>query len=100
MIRRPPRSTLFPYPTLFRSESLQRVRRDLQGNRHLLPLGAQDVTAQAFLGREADGVEDAVDTTPPRLEVVGGGSEMGGVGDVDLDHVGRLVELARRAPCQ
>src|SRR5258708_12743703 len=27
MIRRPPRSTLFPYTTLFRSSFLQRVRR-------------------------------------------------------------------------
>src|SRR3712207_8767103 len=28
MIRRPPRSTLFPYTTLFRSERKQRVRAD------------------------------------------------------------------------
>src|SRR3712207_7354339 len=28
MIRRPPRSTLFPYTTLFRSEHLRRLRRD------------------------------------------------------------------------
>src|SRR5256885_16714121 len=27
MIRRPPRSTLFPYTTLFRSQQIQRVRR-------------------------------------------------------------------------
>src|SRR2546429_7147511 len=31
MIRRPPRSTLFPYTTLFRSH---RALRDLQGGRH------------------------------------------------------------------
>src|SRR3712207_7112986 len=29
MIRRPPRSTLFPYTTLFRSRHGERVRRDL-----------------------------------------------------------------------
>src|SRR3712207_7369724 len=29
MIRRPPRSTLFPYTTLFRSHRLRRVRRGL-----------------------------------------------------------------------
>src|SRR3712207_7867529 len=31
MIRRPPRSTLFPYTTLFRSRPLPAVRRDLGG---------------------------------------------------------------------
>src|SRR3712207_7043115 len=28
MIRRPPRSTLFPYTTLFRSQAAERLRRD------------------------------------------------------------------------
>src|SRR5438105_13900205 len=32
MIRRPPRSTLFPYTTLFRSRSLHRRRRLLPGD--------------------------------------------------------------------
>src|SRR3712207_8114065 len=32
MIRRPPRSTLFPYTTLFRSPALQRVRGDREGH--------------------------------------------------------------------
>src|SRR2546427_4720849 len=32
MIRRPPRSTLFPYTTLFRSEGLQRGRGCLRGD--------------------------------------------------------------------
>src|SRR3712207_8447651 len=46
MIRRPPRSTLFPYTTLFRSEELlrqrltQRVQPDLQAQR--LGPGTQD----------------------------------------------------------
>src|SRR2546421_3642527 len=31
MIRRPPRSTLFPYTTLFRSEAFQAVERSGQG---------------------------------------------------------------------
>src|SRR5689334_24604666 len=34
MIRRPPRSTLFPYTTLFRSEDRGRVRRDAVLDRH------------------------------------------------------------------
>src|SRR3712207_8852763 len=35
MIRRPPRSTLFPYPTLFRSQQGARVRPDVVA-RHVL----------------------------------------------------------------
>src|SRR3712207_7542325 len=33
MIRRPPRSTLFPYTTLFRSEVVRQVGRDLEQQR-------------------------------------------------------------------
>src|SRR3712207_7570435 len=40
MIRRPPRSTLFPYTTLFRSEVVAQVRAD-QG--HLGAVGADSV---------------------------------------------------------
>src|SRR2546430_12694065 len=36
MIRRPPRSTLFPYTTLFRSERLDRVGAVEQTHHHLL----------------------------------------------------------------
>src|SRR2546429_1439022 len=36
MIRRPPRSTLFPYTTLFRSRDLQQDRRDLRHDRRQL----------------------------------------------------------------
>src|SRR2546427_2374564 len=43
MIRRPPRSTLFPYTTLFRSELVHRVRqeavRDRRERRHPRPRG-------------------------------------------------------------
>src|SRR3712207_8638770 len=31
MIRRPPRSTLFPYTTLFRSEGIRRVKEEIPG---------------------------------------------------------------------
>src|SRR5206468_11935034 len=34
MIRRPPRSTLFPYTTLFRSRSLRRLDRESRTPRH------------------------------------------------------------------
>src|SRR5690348_17800270 len=35
MIRRPPRSTLFPYTTLFRSDQSQRERKSIQPLAHL-----------------------------------------------------------------
>src|SRR3712207_8579122 len=37
MIRRPPRSTLFPYTTLFRSKASPRARRHLAGRSWLPP---------------------------------------------------------------
>src|SRR5689334_24365926 len=48
MIRRPPRSTLFPYTTLFRSHEVDRVVPDdhdprLVGERELLELGLLDL---------------------------------------------------------
>src|SRR2546430_8757086 len=38
MIRRPPRSTLFPYTTLFRSESLYKLygKKELEFKKHLI----------------------------------------------------------------
>src|SRR3712207_8991186 len=47
MIRRPPRSTLFPYTTLFRSEDPFGPRQQLDG---LGPLGRRDAVALADEG--------------------------------------------------
>src|SRR3712207_7918633 len=50
MIRRPPRSTLFPYTTLFRSARVQRVERILEDHLHVA-----DGLRLAFLhGRAGD----------------------------------------------
>src|SRR2546426_2701035 len=46
MIRRPPRSTLFPYTTLFRSAVLQRFR---DAERHFVPVPRLGVPAHLFL---------------------------------------------------
>src|SRR5689334_23914897 len=64
MIRRPPRSTLFPYTTLFRSEPLQRLEPGLPILRHG---GRGQLPVQARLDRtRADGesarVEDRKST--------------------------------------
>src|SRR3712207_8273039 len=53
MIRRPPRSTLFPYTTLFRSLPVQR-RHVVQGLEHLVAVGddAGDLLLQVLLVRQ------------------------------------------------
>src|SRR3712207_8209286 len=56
MIRRPPRSTLFPYTTLFRSVHLDPLREGVVG---ALPVGALvavvDVSGRVVLGEAARG---------------------------------------------
>src|SRR3712207_8772610 len=48
MIRRPPRSTLFPYTTLFRSDERRRVRDDIAGRLVALPfVGRVEVVGDA-----------------------------------------------------
>src|SRR2546430_13733149 len=50
MIRRPPRSTLFPYTTLFRSLGRDILSRLLYGGRISLGVGLTAVTLSALLG--------------------------------------------------
>src|SRR2546430_4454524 len=53
MIRRPPRSTLFPYTTLFRSSQVNRLVSSLKG---IVP--PDDIeSVDAFEGRESDAVD-------------------------------------------
>src|SRR3712207_6929576 len=61
MIRRPPRSTLFPYTTLFRSRNI-RVKRGDAGRGHLVGTGQRsrigtDVLEGACLGHLSEGGE-------------------------------------------
>src|SRR5947199_4519047 len=55
MIRRPPRSTLFPYTTLFRSKKEQYLtpRKYRRAARHLLREGADGVYLFNFLDRKS-----------------------------------------------
>src|SRR3712207_7239233 len=63
MIRRPPRSTLFPYTTLFRSPGLREpdVRR---AHRGLVEPGEQLVPADAGMGEVDDGLGDQAQAVP------------------------------------
>src|SRR3712207_8667824 len=62
MIRRPPRSTLFPYTTLFRSASVsemaaaERLDRGYLGRVLQLTLLAPDIVEEILDGRHPDGV--------------------------------------------
>src|SRR2546426_8154578 len=61
MIRRPPRSTLFPYTTLFRSSAALRLLEGLRDARGQLHAGARHLRhVLAGPGRTRGGVGDAV----------------------------------------
>src|SRR5688572_31337798 len=57
MIRRPPRSTLFPYTTLFRSAGEVRLERDVVAGRHV----------RRGRGRHVDGDRVAAAVRQPRI---------------------------------
>src|SRR4051794_41759482 len=58
MIRRPPRSTLFPYTTLFRSDDLHPARTGLLAGEHLLlaeqPLELRGPRQEVFTGERSE----------------------------------------------
>src|SRR3712207_7667584 len=74
MIRRPPRSTLFPYTTLFRSELALRLLQLLVGLAEPLVGGGEllGAPAQLLLGPDAVGdvAEVAADVVDPAVPVV------------------------------
>src|SRR3712207_6858705 len=66
MIRRPPRSTLCPYTTLFRSEDHEDVRAGLLEERARGPV--QDLAEQAAVLTQIRSVEEAVAANVPGAE--------------------------------
>src|SRR3989475_3828596 len=60
MIRRPPRSTLFPYTTLFRSQGLTRIQ--------LFSGGAEAVEAALRLAKAATGKHEEIGRAPSELQ--------------------------------
>src|SRR5260370_36664637 len=59
MIRRPPRSTLFPYTTLFRSRGRQLLHDVLVADRKRVFAVERDVPREALVGDDAERVEVA-----------------------------------------
>src|SRR2546427_5587991 len=62
MIRRPPRSTLFPYTTLFRSAFLDKTLIDLDGTDNKGRLGANAMLAVSMAVARAAAEEDRKST--------------------------------------
>src|SRR5687768_6280305 len=91
MIRRPPRSTLFPYTTLFRSQiELERERHPKPARLSRRRLGGDDDLTHERAGvRRLEGEREDIgappDATVRRVEV----SDLRVVDDGDLDHTGR-----------
>src|SRR2546430_9861775 len=69
MIRRPPRSTLFPYTTLFRSDDLRRARDVGRGGAAVLFEDPEDQAPPADAARRRARLHDA---RPAGDDVVGG----------------------------
>ena len=72
------------------------MERDLD----LLPVGLEDVAAQALGRGVADGVEQPVESVPPAAELRGGRRQLAGLGHVDLEHLALDGELACGPPGQ
>ena len=54
-------------------QGLERVRRYVEGNGDLVPIGREHATTQAVRRGEADGVQDAVEAVPAFRERRSGG---------------------------
>ncbi len=81
-------------------QRLERVGRDLEGRRDVVPVGGEHAAAQAVGRGEADGVQQAVEAVPPAGQRGAGGLQLLGRRDVDLEDLGLDGQLAGRAPGQ
>src|SRR2546425_7884011 len=92
MIRRPPRSTLFPYTTLFRSSRLDLLQHDV---------GETQILAGRHADREVNGLEPVSHDAQPMRTRGDRHADPGRVADQDTVHVdltpwGRVDEEAAR----
>src|SRR2546422_6992230 len=95
MIRRPPRSTLFPYTTLFRSQS--GVRQCLLSAQHMVNVGAEAELAEQESGKcdHQEGLEDPSDRRP--------GSDQGDAGkehEAGGHALSKAARQRRRGKCE
>ena len=60
----------------------------MEGDLDLVPVGLEDVAAEALGWGVADGVEESVEPVPPLGQRGGGRGQLAGLGDVDLEHLG------------
>ena len=79
-------------------EGLERVGGDVERHGDVVPPGGEHAAAEAVGGREADGVEKAVQTVPAGRQRLAGGAQLLGRGDVDLQDFGLPGQLAGGAP--
>src|SRR2546422_2896975 len=95
MIRRPPRSTLFPYTTLFRSRAIDESRVDPGGAREVEPELAERAGAEA-LHEDVSARDQAPEDLEPavRLEIKGEALLVA----VHRHEGGALVTPIRRGP--
>ena len=63
----------------------------------VVPRGAEEVVAEARRGGEADGVEHTVDAAPLVGDRLAHRLDVLGHGDVELEHVDAVAQLARGA---
>src|SRR3712207_9394635 len=95
MIRRPPRSTLFPYTTLFRSQARELVGQAGGEVVHVAVEPVRLVVAGDQLEREA-GAHDAGDQVAPRLLGTGGAVGQVPEGEVEVRSEEHTSELQSR----
>src|SRR3712207_8787870 len=97
MIRRPPRSTLFPYTTLFRSVVVEHLGRAAEEGLALAPVGAELVeavggdTAGVVLARVLDVQPQAVVVLVQPTHTIAEDHRVGGRRGVKVDGVLQLV---------
>ena len=60
-----------------------------------IPRRVEEVPAEGVLGSERDRVQDAVEAPPSGRELLAGGVDLLGIGDVELEHVGRRRQTPR-----
>src|SRR3712207_9254844 len=92
MIRRPPRSTLFPYTTLFRSLDAEGERGDVE-EQHVLDLALEDAGLERGTdGHDLVGVDALVGLLAAEqlLDEVGHGRHAGRAADRSEEHTSEL----------